>query len=39
MRRWLLGIAKVDTELDMLRDRQDYRALMSRIEDELATSR
>jgi len=38
MRRWLLRIAKVDAQLHPLHDRQDYRALMSRIEDELAAS-
>src|SRR5262245_57008794 len=35
-RRWLHRIAKIDAELDTLRERPDYQALMKRIEGELA---
>ncbi|MEX2648479.1 MAG: tetratricopeptide repeat protein [Alphaproteobacteria bacterium] len=37
-RRWMFRIAKIDSDMDRLRDRPDYQALMKRVEAELAAS-
>ena len=35
-RRWLLGIANHDTQMNTLRDRPDYRAFMKRLEADIS---